>query len=79
MSLLKLKRLDELPVRIQRFRIRLFRFHYDISHTPGSFQISAAALSRAPVMGIHSVELQNEVEDFSVGLVSNLQPSSVLS
>ena len=47
--LLGLKNLDELPIRIQRFRMRLMRFHYTISHVPGKSLITADALSRAPV------------------------------
>ena len=32
--LLSSKNLDELPIRIQRFRLRLMRFCYSISHVP---------------------------------------------
>lgn len=47
--LLGLKNLDELPIRIQRFRMRLMRFHFTISHVTGKSLITADALSRAPV------------------------------
>ena len=30
------KNLDELPIRIQRFRLRMMRFHFTISHVPGN-------------------------------------------
>lgn len=33
--LLSTKSLDELPLRIQRFRMRLMKYHFKISHTPG--------------------------------------------
>ena len=56
--LLGLKNLDELPIRIQRFRMRLMRFHYTISHVPGKSLITADALSRAPVF--HSTQEDDE-------------------
>ena len=48
-SLFGQKTLDELPIRIQRFRMRLMRFRYTISHVPGKFLVTADTLSRAPV------------------------------
>ena len=33
--LLSTKSLEELPVRIQRFRLRLMRYQYTINHVPG--------------------------------------------
>ena len=74
-SLLSEKRLDELPVRIQRFRIRLFRFLYDIVYVPGKNQASADALSRAPLVGLDNaeeVELTSEVESYAINFVSSL-------
>ena len=43
------KTIDELPIRIQRFRMRLMRFSFDISHVPGKELCTADALSRAPL------------------------------
>ena len=42
------KKLDELPIRVQRFRLRMMRFDYTISHVPGESLKVADALSRAP-------------------------------
>ena len=42
------KLLDELPVRVQRFRMRLMRFQFTISHVPGKDLVTADTLSRAP-------------------------------
>jgi len=39
--LLSTKRLDELPLRVQRFRMRLMRFQFSISHVPGKSLITA--------------------------------------
>ena len=46
--LLGQKNLDELPLRVQRFRMRLMRFQYTISHIPGKSLTTADTLSRAP-------------------------------
>ncbi len=46
--LLGTKRLDSLPPRILRFRLRLDRFDYTIEHVPGKNLYTADTLSRAP-------------------------------
>ena len=43
------KCLDDLPPRIQRFRMRLMRYSYTISHVPGKQLITADTLSWAPL------------------------------
>ena len=43
------KNLDELPIRVQRFRLRLMRYSFTISHVAGKDLAIADALSRAPV------------------------------
>ena len=43
------KHLEELPIRVQRFRLRMMRFTFTISHVPGKDLIIADSLSRAPV------------------------------
>ena len=43
------KLIDELPVRIQRFRLRLMRFDFTVSHVPGKSLMTADTLSRAPL------------------------------
>ena len=47
--MLSTKRHDELPVRIQRFRMRMMRFQFLITHVPGEALTTADALSRAPL------------------------------
>ena len=42
------KLIDELPVRIQRFRMRLVRFDFTIVHVPGKLIYTADSLSRSP-------------------------------
>ena len=46
--LLGTKRLDSLPPRVLRFRLRLERFDYSIEHVPGKNLHTADTLSRAP-------------------------------
>ena len=64
--LLTSKNLDELPIRVQRFRLRLMRFSYSVSHVPGKELIMADTLSRAPVSNSNTddVEFQQKVEAF---------------
>ena len=46
------KSLDELPLRVQRFRLRLLRFQFTISHIPGKELTTADTLSRAPLQNL---------------------------
>ena len=43
------KLIDELPLRIQRFRLRLMRYDFTVSHVPGKNLMTADTLSRAPL------------------------------
>ena len=61
--LLGAKELNNLPPRILRFRLRLARFDYSISHVPGKMLHTADALSRAPSMNsVNDTELQQDAE-----------------
>ena len=42
------KHLEELPLRVQRFRMRMMRFQFTIGHVPGKDLTIADTLSRAP-------------------------------
>ena len=76
-SLLGSKPLDSLPVRIQRFRMRLLRFTYTISHIPGKELTVADALSRAPVSNPTSADTQfNKEVDAYVNLVLESFPAT---
>ena len=44
-----MKHLDELTPRIQRFRMRMMRFSYNIVHVAGKSLATADTLSRVPV------------------------------
>ena len=63
--LLSSKALDEISIRIQRFRLHLMRFSYSIYHISGKLICTADTLSRAPVAEPDKVdkELQTEVNE----------------
>ncbi len=65
-----------MPPRILRFRLRLSKFDYTISHVPGKFLYTADALSRAPVDGIgKEAILQNKAETMVDAVVQSLPTS----
>ena len=73
--LLGTKRLDELPLRVQRFRMRLMRFQFSISHVPGKSLITADALSRAPAPNTTTDDqwsLGEEVEAYVDGVFQTI-------
>ena len=47
--LLSTKNLEDLPIRVQRFKMRLMRFSFLVSYVPGKHLITTDALSRAPL------------------------------
>ena len=66
--------LDCLPPRILRFRLRLMRFNYSISHVPGKELYTADALSRALITSFSTVK---EVDDHQTELFLNAIVSSL--
>ena len=60
--LLSNKPLDQLPIRVQRFRLRMMRFDYIIAHVPGKQLQIADALSRAPVSSATDADYQFQKE-----------------
>ena len=52
LSVLGDKELALLPLRIQRFRLRMMAFSYTVQYTPGEKLVLADALSRAPLSSI---------------------------
>lgn len=62
LALLKTKTLDELSPRIQRFRMRLMRYSYQVIYTAGKNLTTADALSRAPVGAPQASDLQLETD-----------------
>ena len=62
--LLSNKRLDDLPPRVLRFRQRMAKYDYSISHVPGKFLYTADTLSRDPMVKQDQCNLEKEVETF---------------
>lgn len=75
--LLGTKDLDQLPARVQRFRMRLMWFNYDIVHVPGKELYTADTLSRAPCNGPSDADVafQEETTAF-VNFVQSSLPAS---
>ena len=73
--LLSTKLIDELPIRIQRFRMRLMRFDFKICHVPGKYLYTADALSRSPLEGDGEHELEKEVEYYVNAVIVNFPAS----
>ena len=75
--LLSSKDLSQMPPRILRFRMRMMRFAPTVVHVPGKEQITADALSRAPVDGPDSQDaiLVDNVEIFAAQTL-DLLPAS---
>ena len=75
--LLGTKDLDRLPPRVLRFRLRLARFQYSISHVPGKHLYTADALSRAPTGPTTSDDrLQEEAESVVELCITQLPASN---
>ena len=71
------KSLDELPLRVQRFRLRMLRYRFTISHIPGKELIIADMLSRAPSgLPTASDQLLHQEADVFVNTVIQGLPAS---
>ena len=68
------KHLEELPPRVQRFRLRMMRFAFTIIHVPGKELVIADTLSRAPAANptLEDETLQDEAQVFACLVLSNL-------
>ena len=73
--LLSTKNLEDLPVRIQRFRLRMMCYQYDIIHVPGKDLNTADYLSRSPLHETGSDDLQKEVHAY-IDLIFRYLPAS---
>jgi hypothetical protein len=69
------KDLANMPLRIQRFKMRLMRFDYEINYVPGKLQVTADALSRAPLPENDHVSFVQEADTHAQALFSCLPAS----
>ena len=76
-SLLNVKKIDELPIRLQRLRLRIAGLPYHVVYVKGKFHHSADCLSRTPMPVNYSrdVELTEAVNDFTIGFINSHQIS----
>ncbi|XP_064476237.1 uncharacterized protein K02A2.6-like [Ornithodoros turicata] len=77
-ALLGLQQLDQLPLRIQRFRLRLMRYDYDVTYVPGASMTIADALSRSPLKDTTSSLTADEVSAFVRGGIEAIPDSDKL-
>ena len=73
--LLSTKGLDEMSIRVQRFRLRLMRYQYSISHVAGKELCTADTLSRAPVWNPdtqQSEQLEHDVTAYVNSVIDHL-------
>ena len=70
--LLSSKPLDSVPIRVQRFRLRLMRFQFKIVHVPGKELNTADALSRAPLNTVGDQDRSDQVDAYVDATVNGL-------
>ncbi len=73
--LLSLKNLEDLPIRVQRFRLRMMRYNYNIVHVPGKELLTADYLSREPLHETGTEDLREEVQAYVQHIWTNLPAS----
>lgn len=72
-QILTTKNLDELTPRLQRFRMRLMRYNYEVTYTPGKELVVADALSRNPLRSSRgALDLENELHLYGVFAIKHL-------
>ncbi|XP_014261398.1 uncharacterized protein K02A2.6-like [Cimex lectularius] len=64
LQIFKTRNLDDLSPRLQRFRMRMMRYDYNITYTPGKNLFVADALSRKPIPSEDDNELEEEVDAY---------------
>ncbi len=74
--LLSTKNLDNLPPHILCFQLQLAQYDYGIQHVPGKLLYTADTLSRAPMVGVNSLLLREEVQSFIESVRGNLPATS---
>lgn len=73
--LLSTANLTNLPPRVLRFRLRLSRFSYGITHVPGKLLYTADTLSRAPTTQVTAEGEEVAMESFVQAILSSLPAS----
>ncbi len=76
--------LDQLPLRVQRFRLRMMKYFYHITYVPGTNIYTADAPSRAPIENDHREEdfeetVETYVESVMYGLQCNVASTAMMT
>lgn len=72
------KHLDELTSRLQRFKMTMLRFSYEVLYTPGKQLYTADTLSRSPLSDCGPKEFSEDLTMFFQSVISNLPISDVI-
>ena len=71
------KNLEDLPIRIQRYRMRMMRYQFTIVHVPGKELVIADALSRSPLKHFCKIDKNLQADcDAYVNLILNSLPAT---
>jgi transposase InsO family protein len=70
------KKLEDLPLRLQRFRLRMMRYNYTISHVPGKQLVISDTLSRAPARSKSKTEELAQETGFYIQEIISALPIS---
>lgn len=79
-QILQTKPLDELTPRLQRIRLRLMRYHYQVVYVPGKQLILADSLSRNPmnIFENNADDLPHEIDCYVNSIINNLPASETM-
>lgn len=67
------KSLDSVPARLQRMMLRVQRYDFKVTYTPGNYMYVADTLSRAPLPDLMHERVSEEVEDQTCFLLKNVR------
>ena len=70
------KELEQVPIRVQRFRLRMMRYNFTISHMPGKMLTTADTLSRSPSKHSSNTNNLQQESDAYVKLVMQSLPAT---
>ncbi|XP_054267309.1 uncharacterized protein K02A2.6-like [Macrosteles quadrilineatus] len=71
-KILSSKNLDDITPRLQRMRLRMMRYSYSVTYTPGKHLAPADCLSRCPIPSKETYDMEEEIEAFVQNVVENI-------
>lgn len=76
-SIFNAKHLDELTPRLQRFKLAMLRYNYEVFYTPGKQLFTADTLSRSPLCELGPTDFEEELSYFVQSVINYLPISDV--